>query len=373
MVDLVTQHQKIQAELEDAILSVVRSAAYIKGPDVKLFETELATAIGANHVIGCANGTDALQVALMALDLPADAEIIVPSFNYVATAEVISLLKLTPVFVDVHLDTYQIDVAKIEAAITPKTKVIMPVHLFGQCADMEPILALAAKHNLYVIEDTAQAISAEYTFSDGTVKKAGTMGHVGTTSFFPSKNLGCMGDGGAIFCNDDALADRLKTIANHGQRQLYLFERVGVNSRLDTIQAAVLRVKLRYLDGYNAARQKAADTYRELLAPYSDIIVPATVSNSTHVYHQYVLRLAKGNRNQVKKLMDGYGIPTMIYYPFPLNLQEAFAYLGQGEGLFPISEQLCHEVIALPMHTELSHEQQARIVEHLVKAVQATL
>lgn len=373
MVDLVTQHQKIQDELESAILDVVRSAAYIKGPAVKEFESALAAAIGAKHVIGCANGTDALQIALMALDLPADAEVIVPSFNYVATAEVISLLKLTPVFVDVHPRTFQIDVDKIKAAITPKTKVIMPVHLFGQCADMAAILDIAKAHNLFVIEDTAQAITAEYTFPDGTVKMAGTMGHIGTTSFFPSKNLGCMGDGGAIFCNDDALTDRLRTIANHGQRQLYLFERVGVNSRLDTIQAAVLKVKLKYLPEYNKARQTAADVYNELLAPYAHILTPEVASNSTHVYHQYVLRLTKGNRNEVRKLMDGYGIPTMIYYPFPLNLQEAFAYLGQGKGLFPISEELCDQVIALPMHTELTRTQQENIVNHLVKAVAETL
>lgn len=369
MVDLVTQHQKIQTELEEAILSVVRSAAYIKGPEVKNFETELEQYLGAKHVIACANGTDALQVALMALNLPEDAEVIVPSFNYVATAEVIALLKLKPVFVDVDPVSYNISPAAIEAAITPKTKVVMPVHLFGQCADMEPILDIAKRHNLYVIEDTAQAIGAQYTFSDGTVRSAGTMGHVGTTSFFPSKNLGCMGDGGAIFSMDDDLAHAIRTIANHGQSKLYMFERIGVNSRLDSIQAAVLRVKLRYLNQYNQDRQQAADVYDALLAQHAEFLAPARVANSTHVYHQYVLRITKGSRDKVKALMDSWGIPTMIYYPLPLNIQEAFAYLNQGAGLFPISEELCAQVIALPMHTELSREQQENIVNHLVKAV----
>lgn len=370
MVDLVTQHQKIQDELENAILSVVRSAAYIKGPEVKAFETELQDYLQAKHVIACANGTDALQVALMALNLPPDAEVIVPSFNYVATAEVIALLKLTPVFVDVDPATYNISPEAIRAAITPKTKVVMPVHLFGQCADMEPILAIAKEHNLYVIEDTAQAIGARYTFSDGRVAAAGTMGHIGTTSFFPSKNLGCMGDGGAIFSMDDDLAHAIRTIANHGQSKLYMFERVGVNSRLDSIQAAVLRVKLRYLDQYNQARQEAAQRYDALLAPHAEFVAPATAPYSTHVYHQYVLQIKKGSRDEVKAKMDSWGIPTMIYYPLPLNIQEAFAYLGQQqEGLFPISEAFCREVIALPMHTELSPEQQENIVNHLVKAV----
>lgn len=370
MVDLVTQYQNIKSEIDNAILGVVDSAAFINGPAVKELEKALASYINAKHVIGCANGTDALQVALMALQLPEDAEIIVPSFNYVATAEVIALLKLTPVFVDVDEATFDLLPERVEAAITSKTKVIMPVHLFGQCANMEAILKIAEKYNLYVIEDTAQAIGSIYTFSDGKTAYAGTMGHIGTTSFFPSKNLGCMGDGGAIFTNDDALMDSIRTIANHGQRQRYLFERIGVNSRLDTIQAAILNVKLKYLPQYTEARQAAAAKYDELLAGNEHVIVPARTSWSTHVFHQYVLKLKGVSRDKVKDIMDSKGIPTMIYYPLPLNTQEAFAYLNQGEGHFPVSEKICTEVIALPMHTELDLEQQTYIVNNLLEAIE---
>lgn len=357
MVDLLSQYEKIQKEIDDAVINVIRSSAYINGPEVKAFQQELEQYLGVKHVIPCANGTDALQVAMMALNLQPGDEVITASFTYVATAEVIALLKLTPVLVDVNPDTFEIDPKAIEAAITPKTKAIVPVHLFGQCADMEAIMDIANRHNLYVIEDTAQAIGAEYTFKDGSRKKAGSIGTVGATSFFPSKNLGCMGDGGAIFTNDDALAQKIRMICNHGQSVLYYHDEIGVNSRLDSIQAAILRIKLRHLDGYAAARNKAAAYYDKAFANNSKIKTPARANNSYHVFHQYTLQLNGVNRDELRHYLADKGIPAMIYYPVPLHMQKAYTDPRYKEGMFPVTEQLCKCVISLPMHTELDEQQ----------------
>lgn len=368
MVDLLGQYQQIKPEIDAAIGQVLESTAFINGPEVKMFAQELAAYLHLKHVIPCANGTDALQVAIMALGLPAGSEIIVPAFNYVATAEVIALLGMTPVFVDVEPHFFGIDTTQIEAKISSKTAAIMPVHLFGQCADMEAVLAIAQKHNLYVIEDVAQAIGAKYTFADGSVHTAGSMGHVSTTSFFPSKNLGCMGDGGAIFTNDDTIAAQLQMIANHGQKQKYNYETVGVNSRLDTIQAALLRVKLRYLDQYTQARQQAATYYDDAFAAAQGLKIPARSPQSTHVFHQYTLQVKDGYRDKLKQYLADKQVPSMVYYPSPLHLQKAYAYLGYKEGSMPVAELLCKNVISLPMHTELSAEQLAYIVENTLQA-----
>ncbi|MDX5346838.1 MAG: DegT/DnrJ/EryC1/StrS family aminotransferase, partial [Hymenobacteraceae bacterium] len=315
------------------------------------------------HVIPCGNGTDALQIALMALDLPEGAEVIVPAFNYVATAEVIALLKLKPVFADVLPNTFTLDVASAKEKITDKTAAIMPVHLFGQCADMDAVMALAKEHDLYVIEDNAQAIGAKYISGSGEKATAGGIGHIGTTSFFPSKNLGCMGDGGAIFTNDDALANKLQTIANHGQAKKYVFSTIGVNSRLDTLQAAILRVKLQHLGQYIESRQKAASVYDEFFKDAEHIQTPVRAPYSTHVFHQYTLKVPALLRDALKLHLQEKGIPSMVYYPIPLHLQEAYQYLGYKKGDFPVSEALCEQVLSLPMHTELSHDQQQFISE----------
>lgn len=362
MVDLSGQHAKLQPELNQKIIEVVESTAYIKGQEVKLFEEELAHFLNVKHIIACANGTDALQLALMALDLQPGDEVITSNFTYVATAEIIALLKLKPVLVDVKPDTFEIDVEEIERAITAKTKAIVPVHLFGQCCNMEAIMKLANKHNLFVVEDTAQAINADFIFSNGTKKKAGTIGHIGTTSFFPSKNLGCMGDGGAIFTNDDELALKLKMIANHGQSKQYYHDVVGVNSRLDTIQAAVLRIKLRHLDNYCQARENAATFYDKLLENTNEIETPVRAKNSTHVFHQYVLKVKNAKRDALKQFLTDNNIPCNIYYPVPLNKQKAYK---DNSREFPITDKLCEEVIALPMHTELEKEQQEFIVQKI--------
>lgn len=361
MVDLIGQYNKIQNEVDEAVLNVIRSSAYINGPEVKAFQKELEDYLGAHHVIPCANGTDALQVAMMALGLEPGDEVITASFTYVATAEVMALLKLTPVLVDVDPISFNIDVDALEAAITPKTKAIVPVHLFGQCADMEKIMEVAEKHNLYVIEDTAQAIGAEYTFSDGTVKKAGTIGTVGCTSFFPSKNLGCYGDGGAIFCNDDALAAKIRKVANHGQSKQYVHDEVGVNSRLDSIQAAILRIKLRHLDEYNSARRAAADYYNEQLA-CEELSVPKTSSNSTHVFHQYTLRCKGINRDELKAYLNERDIPCMVYYPIPLHHQKAYQQDRFTDKDYPVTLELCDTVISLPIHTEMTKESQDVVI-----------
>jgi UDP-2-acetamido-2-deoxy-ribo-hexuluronate aminotransferase len=362
MVDLKGQYLHIKNDVDAAIQKVIDTTAFIQGEEVGLFANELGKYFGAKHVIPCANGTDALQIALMALDLPNDAEVIVPTFNYVATAEVIALLGYKPVFVEVDEKTYTISPSDVEKKITAKTKVIIPVHLYGQCADIDSIMEIANKHNLYVIEDNAQAIGAEYSSEKTPKAKAGTIGHIGTTSFFPSKNLGCYGDGGAIYTNNDELASTLKMIANHGQKKKYHYDRRGVNSRLDTLQAAILRVKLQKLDHYIESRNKAAAYYDNAFANSEFVTIPFRNTNSTHVFHQYTLRLKKGNRDALKEFLQNKGVPSMIYYPVPIHLNKAYAYLGHTQGSFPLSEKMASEVISLPMHTELEQEQQDYII-----------
>jgi UDP-2-acetamido-2-deoxy-ribo-hexuluronate aminotransferase len=356
MVDLKGQYQKIRTEVDAGIQEVINSAAFINGPAVKEFQSDLERYLGVKHVIPCANGTDALQIAMMALGLKAGDEVITASFTYVATAEVIGLLGLTPVLVDVDADTFCIDVKAIEKAITPKTKAIVPVHLFGQCADMEPILALAKKNNLFVIEDVAQAIGADYQFSNGTKAKAGAIGTIGCTSFFPSKNLGCYGDGGAMYTNDEELAKKCRMIAHHGQSVQYVHDVLGVNSRLDTIQAAVLKVKLKHLDEYAAARKKAAAFYDKAFAGNAKIKIPARAKNSDHVFHQYTLQLDGVDRNKLREHLASKNIPSMIYYPIPLQMQKAYASDRNRPGTFPVTQKLCARVLSLPMHTELDEE-----------------
>lgn len=369
MVDLVTQYEKIQAEIDAAVLGVIRSAAFINGPEVKAFKSELEAYLGVKHVIPCANGTDALQIAMMALGLKPGDEVITADFTYVATAEVIALLGLTPVLVDVYPDTFDINVEELEKAIGPKTKAIVPVHLFGQCADMERILAVAKKHGLYVIEDTAQAIGSNYTFSNGTVAKAGTMGDIGCTSFFPSKNLGCYGDGGAMYTNSDELAAKMQMIANHGQSVQYYHDSIGVNSRLDSIQAAVLRIKLKHLDTYAAARNSAASFYDKAFAGNAKLKSPQRVKHSDHVFHQYTLQLNGVDRQGLRDHLAGKGIPSMIYYPVPLHLQKAYLDPRYQEGMFPVTEKLCASVISLPMHSELEESTLEFITQSVLEYV----
>lgn len=365
MVDLSTQYQKIKNEVNEAIQEVLESAAFINGPQVKNFEKNLASYLNVNHVIPCGNGTDALQVAMMALNLQPGDEVITTGFTFIATVEVIALLKLTPVLVDVNPDTFTIDPDAIEKAITPKTKAIVPVHLFGQCAEMERILEIARKHNLYIIEDTAQATGAEYIFNDGQKIKAGTIGDIGCTSFFPSKNLGCYGDGGAIFTNNDDLAKKLRSIVNHGMTIRYYHDNIGVNSRLDSIQAAILNIKLKYLDEYNKARQKAAAYYDNAFKNCPNLQVPVKYEKSTHIYHQYTLVTKDIDRNKLQEHLQSKGIPAPIYYPVPIHLQKAYANTGYKDGDFPVTEQLCKSVISLPMHTEFDDEQ----LEFITKSV----
>jgi UDP-2-acetamido-2-deoxy-ribo-hexuluronate aminotransferase len=353
MVDLQGQYLKIKKEVDAGIQQVLDTSAFINGPAVKEFQADLESYLQVKQVIPCANGTDALQIAMMALGLKPGDEVITASFTYVATAEVIGLLGLVPVLLDVNEDTFDIDVKSIEKNITAKTKAIVPVHLFGQCADMESILAIAKKHNLYVIEDVAQALGAVYTFSDGRTAKAGTMGDIGCTSFFPSKNLGCYGDGGAMFTNSDDLAYKLRMIAHHGQSVQYKHDVLGVNSRLDTIQAAVLKVKLKHLDGYSEARKTAADFYDTAFANHPKLKTPVRAKNSTHVFHQYTLQLIGTDRTLLREKLAEAGIPAMIYYPIPLHKQKAFESPRHLDGTFPVTEKLCDCVLSLPMHTEL--------------------
>jgi UDP-2-acetamido-2-deoxy-ribo-hexuluronate aminotransferase len=363
MVDLKGQYEKLKPEIDQAIQQVIDTTAFINGPQVKEFSTSLANYLGTKHVITCANGTDALQIALMALGLQPGDEVIVPCFTYVATVEVIALLKLKPVVTEVDPDTFNITANIIEKAITPKTKAIVPVHLFGQSADMEPIMAVAKKHNLFVIEDTAQAIGADYTLSNQLVKKAGTIGDIGCTSFFPSKNLGCYGDGGALYTNNDELATLIRKIANHGQAKKYHHEVIGVNSRLDTIQAAILSVKMKQLDNYCKARGAAATYYDRQLSELSWLQTPKRQTNSTHVFHQYTLKLHDpADRDALKQHLADRGVPSMVYYPIPLHLQEAFRTPEYNQGDFPISESLCTQVLSLPIHTEMNREQQDFII-----------
>lgn len=367
MVDLRSQYDLIKPEIDAAILEVIDQTAFINGPQVKKFAEELKDYTGAGFVIPCANGTDALQIAMMALGFKPGDEVIVPAFTYVATVEVIALLGLKPIFIDVIADTFELDVEQLESKITEKTVGIVTVHLFGQCSNMEEILKLARQYQVKVIEDTAQAIGAVFTFSDGRKAQAGTMGDIGTTSFFPSKNLGCYGDGGAMFTNDPVLAEKLHMIANHGQKKKYYHDSIGVNSRLDTIQAAILSVKLKYLDSYSKARNEVANQYDRAFSGHLKFQIPKRVLNSTHVFHQYTLRLEKSvDREQFKKYLADHGIPTMVYYPLPLHLQKAYIEYGGQEGQFPVSEALCKQVISLPIHTEMKEEEQNYIIQQIL-------
>jgi UDP-2-acetamido-2-deoxy-ribo-hexuluronate aminotransferase len=367
MVDLKTQYGNIKEEVNAAIQEVIDQTAFINGPQVKKFSQELKEYTGSEYVIPCANGTDALQIAMMALDFKPGDEVIVPAFTYVATVEVIALLGLKPVFIDVIGDTFELDINQLESKITDTTVGIVTVHLYGQCSNMEEILRIAELYNLKVIEDTAQAIGAVYTFSDGRKTQAGTMGDIGTTSFFPSKNLGCYGDGGAIFTKNAGLAEKIQMIANHGQKKKYYHDSIGVNSRLDTLQAAILSVKLKYLDDYTKARNEVADRYDYAFASHSYFHIPKRVANSTHVFHQYTIRLADSvDREAFKKCLDEKGIPTMVYYPLPLHLQKAYLKYGGQEGQFPVSEKLCQQVISLPIHTEMTSGDQDYIIEQIL-------
>jgi UDP-2-acetamido-2-deoxy-ribo-hexuluronate aminotransferase len=365
MVDLISQYNNIKEEIDEAILDVVRSGAYINGPQVQSFATALENYLQSERVVPCANGTDALQIALMALGLQPGDEVIIPAFTYVATAEVIALLGLRPIMTDVDPDTFNITAGVIEKAITNKTRAIVPVHLFGQSADMGPIMEIARKHHLYVVEDNAQAIGATYTFSNGVAKRTGTIGHIGTTSFFPSKNLGCFGDGGAISTDDAALAQKIRMIANHGQSKKYYHDIVGVNSRLDTIQAAILQVKLQYLDQYIHIRKTAATYYDNALAGVNQITTPFRASNSGHVFHQYTLKVPATDRDALKASLEEKGIPSMVYYPIPLYRQKAYSGNHYVDSDFPVTTALCNSVLSLPMHTELDEKQ----LEYICSAV----
>ncbi len=367
MVDLKVQYEKIGAEIDIAIKSVLESTAFIKGPDVKLFEEELQEYMGVKHVVSCANGTDALQLAMMALALKPGDEVITTNFTFIATVEVVALLGLKLVIVDPDPGSFNISVEAVRKAITPKTKAIVPVHLFGQCADMESLMEIAKKYNLYIIEDAAQATGADYFFRDGTTKKAGTIGHIGTTSFFPSKNLGCYGDGGALYTNDDAFAKKLRSIANHGMKVRYHYDDIGVNSRLDTIQAAILRVKLKHLSHFNSARRAVADLYDEAFAKCHSLSVPERVSYSSHIFHQYTIRVKNGKRDDLKKYLESKKIPSMVYYPGPLHMQEAYRYLGYRDNEFPVTTALCKEVLSLPMHPDMEQEQIDYIILNILK------
>lgn len=354
MVDLATQYNKIKGEIDAAVIDCLGSTAFINGPSVHAFQAALEGYLGVKHVIPCANGTDALQIAMMAVGLKPGDEVIVPAFTYVATAEVIGLLGLTPVMVDVEPGTFNVNAEIVEAAITERTKAIVPVHLFGQSCDMQPIMEVAGRHKLWVIEDNAQAIGANYTEPDGVTRKTGTIGHIGCTSFFPSKNLGCYGDGGAIFTNDDELAERMRMIANHGQVERYYHSMIGVNSRLDSIQAAILNIKLARLDEYCAARLKAAEKYDAAFAGIEGLATPMREPTSTHVFHQYTLKVSNNRRGDLQQHLQARGVPSMIYYPVPLYKQKAFALFVDAEMTLPVTEELCDAVISLPIHTEMN-------------------
>jgi len=365
MVDLKGQYDRIKTEIDSAIQSVIDSTAFIRGPEVSAFEEELAAYMGVRNVTGCANGTDALQVAMMALDLKPGDEVISTDFTFIATVEVIALLGLKPVFVEPEADTFNISPEAIEKAISPRTRAIIPVHLFGQSADMEEIIRIARKYNLYIIEDNAQALGCEYFFSDGSRQKAGTIGDIGCTSFFPSKNLGCFGDGGAIFTNDDGLAKRIRSITNHGSTVKYYHDDVGVNSRLDTLQAAVLRAKLRYLDEYNNARRNAASFYDRRLTGLRGVEIPLRSDKSTHIFHQYTIKTDPERRDELKDYLAGKNIPSMVYYPVPMHLQKAYLSEEMIDEKFPVTNELCRSVLSLPMHTELTINQLKYICDNI--------
>lgn len=366
MVDTASQYQRIKKEVDEAVIKVMESSQFIGGKAVNDFSKNLALYNGSKHAISCANGTDALQIAMMALGLRAGDEVITPSFTYIATVEVAALLGIKPIFVEVDKQTFCIDPAAIEKAITPKTKAIIPVHLYGQAADMESIMRIASKHGLFVIEDNAQAIGNDYRFSDGTVKKTGSIGHIGCTSFYPSKNLGAFGDGGAMFTDDDALAEQLRMIASHGQSRRYYHDVVGCNSRLDAIQAVILDIKLRHLDEYNAARRKAADFYDNAFKGHRDMVIPFRAENNNHVFHQYTVILNDKDRDALNAFLASHGIPSMIYYPVPAHRQKMFDAFGGSSFDLPITDWLTHRVISLPIHTELDQEQQQYICDKVL-------
>ena len=363
MVDLKSQYLKIKSEIDHAVISCIESTNYIKGPEVNIFENTLSGYLKVNHTIGCGNGTDALQIALMAIDLREGDEIIIPAFTYVATAEAIALLGLTPVMVDVDYDSFNISIHEIENAISSKTKAIVPVHLYGQSANMEKIMQIAEKYNLYVIEDNAQALGAETIFSDGTCKKTGTIGHIGCHSFFPTKNLGCFGDGGAITTNDPVLAEKCRMISSHGQKLKYKHDLIGCNSRLDTLQAAILNIKLKYLDDYIKARRNAAAYYLSSFANLSSIALPTTTNYSFHTFNQFTLKIKDGKRDSLQSYLKNKGIPSVIYYPLPLYKQEAFKKYNEIDPVLPNSELLSESVLSIPMHTELNTSIQDYIID----------
>lgn len=369
MVDLKRQYNKIKPQVDAAMLEVLESAAFINGGPVQQFSQELGDYLGTRHVIPCANGTDALQIAMMALGLQPGDEVITPSFTFIATAEVIALLQLKPVFVDIDPKTYCIDPQAIEKAITPKTKAIVPVHLYGHCSDMDSIMDIANKYGLYVIEDNAQAIGSNYTLKNGVTKKAGTFGHIGCTSFFPSKNLGCYGDGGALFTDNDELAAKIRMVANHGQSQRYYHDVVGVNSRLDTLQAVVLRIKLQLLDQYIAARREVAAAYDAAFAGNPHVITPYQAPNQLHVFHQYTLQLEGKDRNELQAFLADKKVPAMIYYPVPGHRQKMFEGMTETNQHLPITDTLTTKVISLPIHTEMDPDQ----LKHIIESVQSFL
>jgi len=369
MVDLQTQYQNIKTQIDSAIQQVIDSTAFINGPVVNDFKQDLEKYLNVKHVIPCANGTDALQIALMSLDLKPGDEVITPTFTFISTVEVVALLGLKPVFADVNPDTFNINVDDIKKLITKNTKAIIPVHLFGQCADMEEIMSIAKENNIYVIEDNAQAIGADFFFSNGKISKSGTIGDIGCTSFFPSKNLGCYGDGGALFTNSDALAEKLSYIVNHGMKKRYYHDYIGVNSRLDTLQAAILKVKLQYLDNYIAARQKAAAFYDKAFASEPKLKIPMRFAKSSHVFHQYTLQAVDFPRNELLNFLKEKQIPAMIYYPIPIHLQKAYQHYVKAGDNYPISEHLSKFVFSLPMHTELDEEQLEYITNSVLEFI----
>lgn len=369
MVDLKSQYEKIKNEVNAGVQEVIDTTTFIKGGKVTEFQKNLENYLGVKHVIPVGNGTDALQIALMALGLKPGDEVITPTFTFIATAEVVALLGLTPIVVDVDFDTFNISIESVKKAITPKTKAIVPVHLFGQNVDMEVLMQLAKEYNLYIIEDACQSIGSVYTFSNGKKMQSGCIGDIGCTSFFPSKNLGCYGDGGAIFTNNDELAKKMRIIANHGMEVRYYHDIVGVNSRLDSMQAAILDVKLKHLNDYIKARQYAADYYDNAFKNNPKIIIPTRTASSTHVFHQYTIKLQWIDRNALQKKLEEKGIPAMIYYPMPLHLQKAYKDDRYEEGDFPVAERLCECVLSLPMHTELDNEQLEYIVESVYEFI----
>lgn len=357
MVDLPGQYRKIEAEIDAVVKKVITSAAFINGPEVAAFRRSLESYLGAAHAVTCGNGTDALQIAMMALDLQPGDEVITTPFTFVATVEAIALLGLVPVFVDACPRCFNIDTSKIEGAITKKTRVIMPVHLFGQCANMDRIMEIAGKHGLWVIEDAAQALGSRYTFENGETRMAATIGHIGCTSFFPSKNLGCFGDGGAMITGDERLAGRMRSITFHGSDIKYYHDRIGVNSRLDTLQAAILGVKIRYLDRYNSSRAEAAAYYDSALEGVNGLVLPGRMKQSSHIYNTYTLRTEASRRDGIREFLKQRGVPTMVYYPVPMHLQKAYTGYGYRKGDFPVAEELSQTVFSIPMHTELDRDQ----------------